>query len=257
MKKLLFSLSLLASLATFAAESSVEASAQVFGVLPVTSSATDVIVSVPWVASSASETNLISVAEIIKTANLTENDWIRVWDEANKKFRVWELKSEGGILVWKPGTVVDGKGQASSGTSADTFLKRWDALILHRQSPGTFYVIGQYTSADAGTKTCAKAAVIDQKVVPAYTLIAPPGMAEAQDFAALSWSNIGSNDFVTVEGPEKYVYNDTNKEWGYWTVDAGAWVWKKLSAEIARGSGFWYVANTADAEDSATVQYSK
>jgi len=244
MKKLLFSLSLLASLATFAGESTVDASAQVFGMLPITSSASDVIVSVPWTSPSNTETNLISVAEIIKTANLTEGDWIRVWNAGttNNKFKVWNLtRDPNGVLVWEPGTVVDAKGQTASGQSEATFLERGEALILHRQNPGTsaapntFYVYGQY-------KTGVSSVTVAQGTTntPAYTLVAPPGTTatDLNDTTQVEWSgNLGDpkngGENIITDVGLYYRKPSLDNKWG---------TAKGAMPAIEPGKGAWYIS---------------
>ena len=136
MKKLLFSVSLLAGLAAFAAADEIDASAQTFGVLPITTGEANVIVAVPWVvATNVNDVDTIPVADIIKTANLTEGDWVRVWNTDRKLFNVWTLTDVEGILTWVPGDTVSEAGIAAGEGADITSLKRGDALILHRQNP--------------------------------------------------------------------------------------------------------------------------
>ena len=71
MKRVLFSVAILAASVCAADEIT---TSNVLGILPVTSSAKRTIVSVPWGAMSATDDAAIQVSNLVKTANLSEND---------------------------------------------------------------------------------------------------------------------------------------------------------------------------------------
>lgn len=254
MKKLLFSVSLLAGLAAFAAADEIDASAQTFGVLPITTGEANVIVAVPWVvATNVNDVDTIPVADIIKTANLTEGDWVRVWNTDRKLFNVWTLTDVEGILTWVPGDTVSEAGIAAGEGADITSLKRGDALILHRQNPKdengdpkTFYVYGRYKSTLAAATVCAQGT----SDAPAYTLIAPPSTTDVDVNDGITWTGVkdSADQLVFPDGTmPTYKTNDEVGTWGAKVVENKKWVWKKLVKDIPAGTGIWYISRGGQA----------
>jgi len=251
MKKILFSLSLIGSFAASAATSEIDASAQIFGCLPITTSAQSVIVCVPWIAASNGTESPISVADIIKTAGLTEGDTIRVW--SGTLFNVWKLvqNTSTGILEWEKTTTINADGTTGSAESSDVTLNRGDALILKRKvkptQSYTFYVYGQYSSSSAGATTMAKG----DADAPAYTLVAPPIVSGTYTVHGLNWSNYtglprgrSGGDFIVIgdTGAEYYLNDlDTTGAFSFGKRKING-TWKQFDGTINAGIGFWYVS---------------
>lgn len=257
MKKVLFSLSLVGALASFASESAIDAGAQIFGVLPITTSAQSVIVSVPWIAPGYSDSP-ISVSNIIKTANLDVGDTVRAYDNTKGLFNVWTLvENESGVKCWSGVTVVGTNGTSTTESSDLKTLERGDALILKRASKPsgsyTFYVYGQVSSsASAGPISIATGT----PTTPAYTLIAPPYAVDS-DLNDGTWSGLtyGGADCDRI-----YLVDDANSigsKFAYYNATAGTWGrsrgkdWKS-EAPVKAGCGAWYVSCGTNSSVSVT-----
>jgi len=261
MKKVLFSLSLLASLASFAADE-IDADAQIFGVLPLTTSNQSVIISVPWVSTGYGDSD-ISVSNLIRTANLTVGDALRSWDKTKNIFNVWELKEEGGVKYWSGVTVVGTNGTSTTESAAVLTLARGKGavILMRKDKPSanyTIYINGQVTSSDAviGPLSMARGTTN----APAYTLIAPPYSSRAADLNTdATW--IGLTKTGDVVGDRIYLGENANESVGghvYYKGSTKGWgsqhnVWTKASP-IKPGVGVWYVSR---GDEDVTLTWKK
>lgn len=224
MKKLI-ALCAIASVTTaFAADDNV------FGCLRVDSSAPETIVAVPWVAAGVSADE-IKVADIVKTANLTEGD--ELWWYNGSSYLAWKL--EGG--VWTGMQIVAGNGKPPAAAGDNQVLARGNAILLIRQdSSKPFYLYGQVATTPAGTMTMG----LGTATAPCYTLIAPPSVEDTM-INNITWANVGENDLITISGADPLRYN--GETWGNWKIGAD-WTktWQASEAVIKAGQGAWYIS---------------
>ena len=251
MKRSLALACLFASSLAFATATTTVTSGNTFGVLRVDVGNTveQVIIAIPWLAASTDNSD-IKVTDVIKTANLYENDELYYYNTSTKLYQVWQLSSS---KEWVAAAVVDGDGTETA--SADTTLKRGNAILLKR--PGTksssIYLYGQVPS----TSTCDVTMAQGTADTPAYTLIAPPAVI-ATDLNSAEWSNVGSGDVIVLDGGTvlNYVTIDNTKKWAKRTgydSSTNADTYSTTSSTISAGQGAWYVSRGGTA--AATVKW--
>lgn len=242
----LLSVSVLASCSAFAA--STAESSNVLGVLRVDSPYVRTIVAVPWVAAGV-EASDIKVTDIVKTANLSEDDQLHYYNGSG--FESWKLS--GG--KWVAANQVSENGGSGTSPEADVQgLPRGGAILLVRPSATSgsyFFLQGQVGSGAVGSPSIATGSLAS----PAYSLIAPPSVKESDvDVNSdMTWSGVGANDclYILQAGGKTVECKFKDKAWkvGSWT-SAGAGpktlTWVNPPA-IPVGTGFWYVSKTATA----------
>ena len=221
MKTILSALAIAVGSTVLAVESS-----NTFGILRIDSSASQTIVSVPWLASGGGN---INVADVVKTANLNPGDKLYYYSTGTTNYRVWQLSQTG---VWEEAV------PAGESATQDPTLARGNAIILERFAPqggslaNCFYLYGQYTDANPSV-AC---------VENGYTLLAPTGLNRDCDLNRSDCCSfagtIGENDMI-------YIPN-ANGVYSIYEYDKGKWgMWKKtfvVGATIPVGSGAWYVS---------------
>lgn len=201
-------------------------SSNTFGILRVDSSAEQTIVSVPWEAAGGGD---INVADIVKTANLTNGDELYYY-------------SGSGYIMWRltNGAWVEAQDEQAQTTGRS--IARGGAIILKRTAPiaNCFYLYGQYTAAGSSTITAAGSAG-----KPAYTLLAPP-TTEDTDLNSKTWKTPNSNDIIMLS--DGTTLNYRNGKWGKLsktlnptTGDITETVDQSF-ATIKAGEGAWYVS---------------
>lgn len=244
MKKLIASLTILA---TGAALASSVSSTATFGVLKITSSATETIISVPWVdAGSGSDVETVTVKDFVKTSNLTGNDNIvnadklLVYDPENGAYTGWYLN---GSKVWTGYAVSYNNFTAEAGSDTDK-LKRGDALILIRQSTTdpNIYLYGQYNS-NSVSYTITRAA-------GRTTLFAPVNTTSTGvSINSLTWNNAQTGDTIKLQGAIPLVFSyDADKTAGsQWGIQFGE-NWITDGAVIRPGEGVWYTTVSGGSE---------
>jgi len=242
-------------------------SANVFGLLPVTSSLSKTPIAVCFGAvagqavASGNATNIvavdsqIAVSNIIKTATLSVNDELYVWDKENSRYNVYKLTSGGdGVKYWAPQTsyTIGANGETSN-TAIDSAIatQKWgQAVWLYRQDTASnIYLFGQVHSS-AATQTV---------VTAGDNLIGAP-TAAAFDLNSIAWtgvnaSTVSGNDISEVGDIIRVIRKDSGKTtdyyydgtaWGYRsvTVDGNgfpAYSWTTSGCRVPAGTGFWYV----------------
>lgn len=249
MKTLIALVSAFASSLALAASTTVS-SGNTFGVLRVdVGSADEVIIAIPWLASSTSDTS-IKVTDVIKTANLAAGDQLYYYNTTTKKYQVWQLSS---TKEWVGAeNVSDETTEAASDTTA---LNRGDAILLKR--PGTksesIYLYGQVPS----SSTCEVTMAQGTSSSPAYTLIAPPAASET-DLNNATWANVGSGDYIVLETGTILNYvtiNDATK-WAQRTgfdETTNKDTYDATAAKISAGMGAWYVSRSSDTTASTVT----
>lgn len=244
MKRVLFSVAILAASVCAADEIT---SSNVLGILPVTSSAKRTIVSVPWCAMSATDNAAIQVSNLVKTANLTVNDMLHVYNSG--AFQSWKLAedSESKVKYWQSVNQVGEDGASTETPSSSEFAAmRGTAIMLIRQDVSNpFYLYGQVGSGDVVTTITARGTAAS----PAYTLVAPAGVAGADLCASGVCSDIPDGDevYVTTVAGLQVQYTRKNGSWSQYRFADGAWSWIAVEhVNVPAGLGFWYVSNTSE-----------
>ena len=250
MKKILPLLLATMAVSAFAEETS--ASINTLGVLRVDSPLKSTIVAVPWVKLSGTGTDAaLSVADYVKTENLTAGDHLYVYNTSTGKYQGWELKTVEGSLVWNPMSTVDDTTFeiVEAPAAAEKGLDLGSALWVERQNPtsgGTpvpFYLVGQVaqaavtTSITAGTTTA-----------PVWNLVANPNAAP---YSLSSITGANTKDVIYLvnddAAPKKIFQKKKNGAyvWGYTKMvqDGDDYVSTFVTTvSIPQGTGFWYVS---------------
>lgn len=242
MKTLIALVSAFASSLALAASTTVS-SGNTFGVLRVDvgTTADEVIIAIPWLASSTSDTS-IKVTDVIKTANLAEGDQLYYYNTTTKKYQVWQLDSS---KTWVGAQNVS---DTTTETASDsTALNRGDAILLKRTGTtkaSSIYLYGQVPS----SSTCEVSMALGSSSSPAYTLIAPPAASET-DLNGATWANVGSGDYIVLETGKilNYVTIGEATKWAQRTgFEDHADVYSTDAAKISAGMGAWYVSQSSN-----------
>ena len=228
-------------------------SENIIGVLKVESSVTTTAVAVPW--ASYDGTNDISVADIVRTANLTEGDSLKAYDPDSKTYKEWTL---GADKTWQPSSTYSTSGTTSGNESAgnaDAYkVARGSAVWLTRTDPSQpIYLVGGAASGTVETKL--EAAPSDTK--SSWNLVGNPKV-ESVDVKNLLGAKTGDQVIVPTAGaPKNYVYVE-GKGWGYYKtvpyeidgVKVGVVsVFTTVDTDVPAGTGFWYL-NSSTSKDA-------
>ncbi len=218
-----------------------------FGLLRVDSTLTNTIVAVPWLdLSGNSNPSAVSVADIVKTANLTPGDKLSVY-KSDDTYEVWELVNG----AWSPVTTVAEGGSSAATTAAGRTVALGSAFWLYRQNPTAggnavpFYLYGQVPASAATTTVTAGTAA-----APVWNLVANASdAAVALNSLTVSGSiNAADEIYIVKDGnPTMYTYKDGQGQgWGCTTrvTVNGRPVnrWAVSNETIPKGTGFWYVS---------------
>ncbi len=243
MKTLIALVSAFASSLALAASTTVS-SGNTFGVLRVdVGTADEVIIAIPWLASSTSDTS-IKVTDVIKTANLAEGDQLYYYNTTTQKYQVWQLSS---AKEWVGAeNVSDTTTETASSTTA---LNRGDAILLKRTGSTkaeSIYLYGQVPS----SSTCTVTMALSSSSSPAYTLIAPPAASET-DLNGATWANVGSGDYIVLETGKilNYVTIGEATKWAQRTgfdETTNKDTYSTDAAKISAGMGAWYVSQSSN-----------
>ena len=217
-------------------------STNTIGVLKVESGAKTTAVAVPW--ASYDGTNDISVADIVRTANLTPGDELKAY-APDGKYKAWKLNAS---KEWKPMTVVGG----SSETDADAYtVKRGSAVWLTRADPSQpIYLVG-------GVAATEKVSVaLEPKKGdndPSWNLVGSAGTEPVNVETLLGGNTADKVTVPTATVPKNYEYNTELGKWGYWDSKTYEHTNKvgRVSMRvrdvfvtddnyIPAGTGFWY-----------------
>jgi len=237
--KSILAVSLLAAGAAFADTTEVETS-YVVGVLPVSISGKEVILSIPWIESGTTADG-VAVANLIKTAGLAVNDSLLWYDTANSRYEGWHIETVNGVNTWVPTTSVlpSAIGTVKAG---ETALKRGQAVLLSRASAEstTIYIVG-----GEGSAVNKSDLVI---VAGGYTLFAPPSVS-AVKINSLNWQNkgnISADDYMLLPNGHQVKY--VGGQWvEYWYTEPWGRLASESDPEIPVGMGVWYVSKGANA----------
>lgn len=233
-------------------------SANVFGLLKVTSSAAQTIVAVPWLECGGSGST-ISASNVVKTAELTVGDQLYYYNGSS--YDAWTLTESAGVKVWASVFSVAKPGKVTiAAASTVQSIARGGALILVRQSPaslGYFYLYGQV----AGDTSVTTPITASSNGNPVYNLVAPPsvkdgGTIDINSTSDVEWANVGAADTIMLpvggeavecqrkDGAWKYLVRVQDGTIGTLPRYVDTWV---AAPTIPTGTGFWYVSRTATA----------
>lgn len=215
------------------------------GVLKTTTAAKKAIIAVPWL--SLADGGNITVANLVKTANLTKGDKLHVFNASTKKYDVYELTAN---RTWAAKAVyqVDANGQVSttsSGTPDSTTIARGCGVWLEREDATEPIVsYGQVPAETVETAIVAGAAE-----APTWNLLAAP-TTEAFALSNFETDDVANDKIIvpTEGAPRVYTYKDN--AWGYaktvevtdrWGKTSGVKVVRETATELPAGTGFWYL----------------
>lgn len=230
MKKLLTIAAIAAASTALAVESS-----NTFGILRVDSTSAQTIVSVPWEGAGTQTAGEINVADVVKTANLSEGDQLFYYDGTS--YKTWVLTSG----AWEaanssylgPNGTVDVPAAVQ-----DQAIARGKAIILVRSNASqSFYLYGQYTDATQ-TTTC---------TLNGLTLLASPLTIDT-DLNKCTWANIGAADEIYVPTAtitvtlKRYQVGETV----VWGTQKSTGTISTTKAIIPAGQGVWYKSNSTE-----------
>lgn len=225
-------------------------------VMPVVSSNSEVVISIPWVECGASSTNCISVTNFVLAANLTaganlsNSDTLRWYGDSSSPQGFWYLKNDTSPAHWKPMTDSATLDEVSATLPV---LRQGQALILTRKSPTnelgvakTFYLAGQ-----VGTNTTVRSTIPGK----GYTLVAPPAnivLSPADltntTYVACVSGKYAHGDRIYIEsnnGVRRFFKYDGRDPSKYPT--GGSWGSSSNTLKIDIGRGFWYYRTSDDA----------
>ena len=251
--RLLVASFLLAGVALMAEES--VTGSTVFGILKVESTRANTLVSVPWAGASPAEGEApVTVADLVKTANLTAGDRLLAYDAPNGRYLGWVLQKDAeGLLAWTASATVAAGGLSVAPSEDAATLSRGGAFWLVRQEPveadgraRPFYLQGQYAASAAQVAVAGGSAE-----APAYTLLGNPGLAGVV-FNDLDWgAGPAAGDTLSVmDGAVPRILE--------WDAAAGEWYRmvprvvggrvknvRETGDRLPAGLGFWYVRRAA------------
>lgn len=211
------------------------------------------IVAVPWTALSPSGQNPIAVGNLVRTMNLTTGDKLHVYDQANARYRTWQLRDNG---QWEAlGTyLLSSDGQVSwesAGKPEATTVTRGSGAWLERQNAKAYvYLVGQYDASEVETQLSA-----------GWNLVANP-MTTSFDLANIVPQEGDGIVVSTVAEPRNMTY--AGGEWGYIKNTVVEFAGRKFvkpvrvtdGSVIPAGVGFWYI-RSEDAAGTATIDWVK
>ena len=225
------------------------------GVLKVTSSLTNSVSAVPWMAlaSNPQVATNISVSAMLHPANLSTGDRLLSFNYGTGNYYGWTRTGTGTTATWAPMSVATIDGiqvtPAPENWRPDPGSAFWLMRAAPKDASGAkpYFLYGQYRP---GNYNCVIAG--GTKAAPANSLCANP-TASAVTLARLSFDGeIGADDTIILNGDSDvstiYVRNKANTAWGRWRkIRSGALVtsvWTE-DGSIAPGSGFWYVRRSS------------
>lgn len=251
MKKILFSAAAVCA-AGLAMAASVE-SPNTFGVLKVSSTNTETVVSVPWEAVGSGD---VKVKDFVMTTNMSDNDMLYLYDNTGETptYKAWIL-SDG---AWTGIATVKGEnGKTVTATAdANATLARGQALIICRQNynggtapAGEIYLYGQHNSTDVGTYTLAAGKATLFAPVNTTSSVFYLNKPDASEIASGTtvacvdtWTNPATGDTIRLQDKKgnSYIVTYNNGSWKIPGTDITA------AAIIQPGMGAWYNSTGSD-----------
>lgn len=220
-----------ASLAAFAADTTVDTGNQM-GVLNVTENKTNyLLVAVPW-NEFATGNQAVSIETLVNPDQLEAGD--KLYVAAGNSYKVFKIENNQWVAC-ATATVTDGGVSEDTGNKpSDTKVTRGNAVWLYRQHPSSassFYLLGQKPEAGA----------VQVEVAAGNNLVASPAVGGLN---LASWQGLSDGDSIRINGnggtAKNYAYSKT-KGWMLQTSTG----WQITSDVIPAGQGFWYRAKAS------------
>lgn len=214
------------------------------GVLAVTEAPATAIIGVPW--SSSTDSTSISVNDLVRTANLTPGDELKVYDPKTKTYKMWTLDDD---KEWEPVNTSSGSGTSDPGEAQDNTVARGAGVWLTRKNPDEpIYLVGQATAAAEVATPLEKPAEGKQT----WNLVAPPSVnpvniadllnsTEATDKVLVPTASVPKN-IVKMGGKWGYIAYETNESGITYPVFVE-------QATLPAGTGFWYLNGDSDTDN--------
>lgn len=243
--KYIFVASLLVAGAAFADTTTVDAE-YVLGVFPVSVSAGETIINVPWVESGATGSG-VAVSNLVKTAGLAVGDSILWYDTTNRRFDAWKvvLGEDETTKYWQATESIDSYGNRAFTAADATSLNKGQAIILKVASATTAYIVGQYSAGNGSGVDVAAGTVAN----PVYTLFAPPVVSGNYAVSNMNFSSTpNTKDEIWLANGAVLKYRQVSQEnknyqWKkYTTTDNGLTYTIDNNPTIPAGTGAWYVS---------------
>ena len=277
-KQIVSACALIASVAAFATSVT---SANTFGVLKVTSTATDeaaaqLIIPVPWENVGAS-TGMIDPTAYVLATNRKKGDALFYYNPALKTYMVWEMSDDGdksGEWTAKS-TYSVGENENIVIVDAEGSFSRGQAIILSLTagSVDDVFLSGQYTGTQVATALTAPSPNA-HSYWKTFTLIAPSVVNDIDLNSEQSYfyrdsgcttpvteSDISGDQIVLADGTTYYCEFSGGKLSWYKLVEATEEP-KVMShntdnIKLLKGQGAWYVRSVHSAENAAQTIYVK
>ena len=226
-------------------------------VMPVVSSNSEVVISVPWVECGASSTNCISVTNFVLTAGLkkcsdeysSDGDELR-WYDDDQHPHTWIVGHNGS---WEEITTSYNDVVYPGISPTAQILKQGQALILTRHSPTntdgtakTFYLAGQ-VGTNATVRSTIPGAGYTLVAPPANIVLSPADLTNTTYVACVS-GGYAHGDRIYIEsnnGVRRFFKYDGRDPSKYPT--GGSWGSSSNTLKIDIGRGFWYYRTSNDA----------
>lgn len=232
---------------------------ETLGWMKVASTATNTIISVPWVEVGGDGTG-VAVTNLVKTDSLSGECYLLYWD--GSQFKGWSLNARN----WVPGAVSYRNDKGGSATAQEApagyTLPRGKALFIHRPAGATngdIYLYGKYVATAPAPFTI----VAGTEANPTYTLIGNPSNAAVSLNEEGLFTDPGDDDQIMIPGADGSIAKICKRQDGQWKW----WNDKKTSAtvgtmtvytpgwddnvDIPIGRGVWYVSKGG----TPTVQF--
>ena len=206
------------------------------------------IIAVPWLSAEGGD---IAVADIIKTANLNEDDKLLV--SINGQYYSWELENG----AWVPRVVAGGGADLVTAGAADATLARGNGVFLWRggnNKAADVYLHGRVGTTSTANVTMAKGT--SEKAVA--TLLAPPRSSDTDLNTGATWSGVDANDMIVLSsstgGQIALNWDATNSKWGVKDAMSFEASYDYTKAVIPGGWGAWYLSAKC-ASNTASVTW--
>lgn len=208
------------------------------GVMKVTNAPKTAIVGVPWEA--LDSTGAIAVADLVRTATLSEGDELYAYDSEAKKYKSWTLENG----EWKSMTTATESGSEEADKASTVKLDRGKAVWLKRSDASKpLYLVGEVATGDASTTLEA-----GTETEPSWNLVASP-LAEKVSIADVIGESTTDKIIVPTAGAPKNIRRGSDGKYYYDTtvpvmdgdVQVGVAAVTKEVTELDAGTGFWFL----------------
>ncbi len=206
-----------------------------FGILKVTTTTKNTIVSVPWVECGTTTEEAVKVANLVMTTNLGEGDSLYVYQSG----KWYNFKLNADKTGWTDATTSTMDEGTHTVTENDVALSCGTALILSRANAGSsldFYLYGQVPTS-IPTMTVAGGGSYAN---PVFTLLANPTANDLSMVALNSFGNVRDEIRIPDDNGGSDVYTKAASTWKKRNSN-GTFSDVTDADKIPAGKGFWYI----------------